>query len=302
MSSSPSPEASSPSAPPSIEAGRWVQLARLIRLSSQTGTLLLLLPILWALVAASRGTPPVHLVVIFGLAAFLMRSAGVIVNDLADRSFDRQVARTKERPLASGRLATRDAVLVLVVLLAVAASLLLFLNPLTWKLSPIALLLALVYPFAKRYVQIPQLVLGLAFGWGAVMAWAAARGAVELPIWPLYAATACWALAYDTIYALQDREDDTRVGVKSSALFFGEATWIAVAGALGAMLVLLGMVGWLVGANAVFFGTLAAVAGFLTQQVRHLRGVVSPPQALAMFKQHVGVGFAILAGFWVGFL
>lgn len=301
MSSSSSPEASSPSVPPSIGADRWVQLARLIRLTNQTGTLLLLLPILWALVAASHGTPPVFLVVIFVLAAFLMRSAGVIVNDLADRSFDRQVVRTKGRPLASGRLGSRDAFLAFFFLLAIAASLLLFLNPLTWKLSPVALLLALVYPFAKRYIHIPQLVLGLAFGWGAVMAWAATRGAVELPIWLLYGATACWALAYDTIYALQDREDDARVGIKSSALFFGEGTWIAVAGALGAMLVLLGLVGWLVGANAVFFGTLAAVAGFLTQQVRYLRGTVSPLQALTMFKQHVGVGIAILLGLWVGF-
>ena len=261
-----------------------------------------MLPCLWALVLASKGRPSGLLVVLFIAGSFVMRSAGVIINDLADRSFDRQVTRTQTRPLASGALRPWHAVLLLGVLLAAAVSLLFFLNPLAIRLGPVALGLAAIYPFTKRFFRVPQLFLGLAFGWGAVMAWAAVRNQLDPAVWLLFAATICWALAYDTIYALQDVEDDLRIGVNSSAILFGPYVWIAVGTVETAMLGLLATAGWLEHLNAAFYGGLAGVAGFLSQQVRRLRGAVSPSEALAMFKQHVGVGLAVLIGIWAGTL
>lgn len=275
---------------------------RLIRLQNQTGTLLLLLPTLWALVLASRGLPPWRLTVIFVIGSFLMRSAGVVLNDLADRSLDRHVARTQSRPLASGELAPGHAVAILVVLVTLAAALLLLLDPMTIMLSPIALLLAALYPFAKRVIHIPQAMLGLAFGWGTIMAWSAAQGTVAAPAWCAFAATLCWAIGYDTIYALQDQDDDRRIGVKSSALFFGSLAWLAVGVALGGMLLLLSIAGWLTQVGWFYYLVLIAVGFFCVWQVRRLRHTISASFALSMFQQHVWVGTAVLGGLLGGFL
>ncbi len=264
--------------------------------------MLLMLPTLWALVLASHGQPPVSLLIIFAVGAFLMRSAGVVINDLADRSFDRQVDRTRMRPLASGALGAPEALATATVLMLMAASLLVFLNPLAILVSPVAFLLAALYPFTKRIIHLPQAVLGIAFGWGVVMAWAAARNSLDNQVWFLYASAVLWAVAYDTIYALQDRADDARIGVKSSAILFGAQAWIAVGASVCGMLLLLAVTGWLVGIGPAFYVMLAAVAGFLTHQVWKLRGPVSPEMAFALFKQHVWVGWAILAGIWAGFL
>lgn len=297
-----SPVSSVPSSPASHPTPSLTDFAALIRLSNQTGTLLLMLPSLWALVLASKGRPSVPLMLIFVVGSFVMRSAGVIINDLADRSFDRQVTRTKMRPLARGTLHPVHAVLCLVGFLFVAAGLLAFLNPLTVVLSPIALGLATVYPFTKRFFSAPQFFLGLAFGWGTVLAWAAVRNQLDTATWLLFACTICWALAYDTVYALQDREDDRRVGVHSSALLFGSHVWIVVGTFELVMLGLLATAGWLEHLNATFYVGLAGIAGFCSQQVRRLRGEVSPSEAFAMFQHHVGVGLVILAGIWVGTL
>jgi 4-hydroxybenzoate polyprenyltransferase len=216
--------------------------ANLIRLSNQTGTLLLLFPTLWSLFLASQGWPDLKLLCIFIFGSFLMRSAGVIMNDLADQSFDRHVQRTQQRPLASRQISSQQALLFLVVLLGLAAGLLWFVNSLTLLLSPIALFLAGIYPFCKRFISIPQLILGLAFGWGGVMAWAAVRDQLDLSTWVLYAATVCWAVVYDTIYAIQDKEDDLRIGVRSSAIFFGSSIWLGVGIAGLCMLVCLSLV------------------------------------------------------------
>jgi len=288
---------------PSSQPGPFIaHLASLIRLRNQTGTLLLLLPSLWALVLASDGNPSPWLLVIFSLGALFMRSAGVIMNDLADRSFDRLVTRTKTRPLASGDLRPIHALLFLGVLLLLAVGLLAFLNRLTVWLSLIALGLAAIYPFTKRFFHVPQFFLGLAFGWGAVMAWTATRNQLEPSVWFLFAATICWALAYDTIYALQDRNDDIRVGVKSSAIFFGSYVWVAVGIIEIVMIAFLCVAGWLEHLNLAFYGVIAGLAGFLSQQVWRLKTAVSPSEAFAMFKQHVGVGLVILTGIWLGTL
>ncbi len=280
----------------------WPAVAHLIRLSNQSGTILLMLPALWALVGASHGKPPWSLVAVFVAGAFLMRSAGVVLNDLADRSIDRQVERTRTRPLASGAITTPVALTVAAVLLLLAACLLIFLNPLAATLSPIAIVLAAVYPFSKRLIHIPQAVLGIAFGWGAVMAWAAVRNDLAQPLWLLFTATVFWAVAYDSIYALQDRDDDARLGVRSSALLFGTWTWVAVAGCFLAMVLCLGLAGRMLELKPGFYAVLGGVAVFLGAQAWKLRGPVHPEQALAMFKQHMWVGGAILGGLWIGFL
>ena len=275
-------------------------LMSLIRLKNQTGTLLLALPSLWALVLASDGTPSPWLLLIFLFGAFVMRSAGVIINDLADQSFDRQVKRTKNRPLASGVLRPVHALICLVSFLSIALFLLFFLNSLTRWLSPIALTLAAFYPFTKRFFHLPQFFLGLAFGWGAIMAWAATQNQLTLSAWLLFTATTFWALAYDTIYALQDRDDDIRVGIRSSAILFGSQIWIAVGIIEILMIGILALIGSLEHLNLAFYGGLAGLAGFLSQQVWRLRREINPMEAFIMFKQHVGVGFVILIGIWLG--
>ncbi|HSN05095.1 MAG TPA: 4-hydroxybenzoate octaprenyltransferase [Nitrospira sp.] len=291
-------------APPQLRQREipWSALFRLIRLRNQTGTWLLVLPTLWSLVLAERGLPSLRLLLIFLAGSFLMRSAGVIVNDLADRSFDRLVTRTRTRPIASGEVSPAQAGAMLLVLLLAAAGLLLLLNDLTRWLAPVALLLSGLYPFCKRFLHIPQAVLGIAFGWGAVMAWAAARGTIEAPAWLTFSATVAWAIAYDTIYALQDRDDDRRIGVKSAALFFGSSTWLAVGVALSMMLVLLGAAGLQTDIGGAYYLALSGVGLFFASQVRSLRGTISPSHAFRMFQAHVWAGLLILAGLIAGFL
>ncbi|TMQ27333.1 MAG: 4-hydroxybenzoate octaprenyltransferase [Nitrospirae bacterium] len=295
-SSSPAPELPSP---PRLS---WSAVSRLIRLQNQTGTWLLMLPTLWSLVLAARGTPPLRLCAIFVTGSFVMRSAGVVLNDLADQSFDRHVARTRVRPLTSGELSTTHALLVVGLFLSLAGILVLLLDPLTILLSPIAILLAGLYPLAKRVIHIPQAILGIAFGWGTIMAWTASRGAIEAPAWCLFAATICWAIGYDTIYALQDREDDRRIGVKSSALLFGSSTWIAVGTVFCAMLLLLGLAGWFAHIGWIYYAALAAIGVWCLRQALQLRQALPAPTAFYMFQQHVWVGAAVFIGMVAGFL
>ena len=246
--------------------------------------------------------PPLRLLAIFVAGSFVMRSAGVVMNDFSDRSFDRHVARTKVRPLASGELSTTHALLVLGVFLLLAGMLVLLLDPFTILLSPIAVLLAAIYPLAKRVIHIPQAMLGIAFGWGAVMAWSASRGHIEAPAWCLFAATVCWAIGYDTIYALQDQEDDRRIGVKSSALLFGSSAWIAVGAVFSAMLLLLGLAGWFAQIGWIYYVALAAIGVWCLRQALQLKATVPAPVAFHMFQQHVWVGGTVFIGMIAGFL
>jgi 4-hydroxybenzoate polyprenyltransferase len=287
----------------SVTSGiHWSALARLIRLQNQTGTYLLLLPTLWALILAARGIPPPHLLAIFLGGSFLMRSAGVIMNDLADQRFDRQVTRTKTRPLASGELSRRQAVLLLSALLVLAACLLLLLPPIVTWLAPIAVLLAALYPYSKRWIHIPQAMLGIAFGWGTVMAWAAVQGKLDAPVWCLFGATAAWAVAYDTIYAVQDQEDDRHIGVKSAALYFGPLIHQGVGIAFGVMVAFLTAVGWLAQLGWAYYVALLGVVAFFMFQTHQLRGPITPVQAFDMFRAHVWVGVTLLIGLLGGVL
>lgn len=229
-----------------------------------------------------------------------MRSAGVIMNDLADRSFDGQVERTRHRPLVSGQLRPKHALGLLVVLLIGAVTLVSYLNPLTWLLSPVALLLAGLYPFCKRFLHIPQLMLGVAFGWGGVMAWAAVRNQLETTTWLLFAATVCWAIVYDTIYAIQDKNDDMKIGVKSSAILFGSYTWLCVGLTASLMLFFLSLAGEINQLGPAYFVALGLATILMGYQVVVLRSDVSPELAFKLFKQHCWIGLIVFAGIFLG--
>ncbi|PXF64253.1 4-hydroxybenzoate octaprenyltransferase [Kangiella spongicola] len=205
-----------------LKKNHWQHYAQLMRLNKPIGTYLLLWPTLWALWIAAEGLPNWWILVVFCLGVFLMRSAGCVINDFADRDFDAHVKRTKQRPLAQDKVSSKEAITLFLVLVLMALALVLTLNWLTIGLSVIAVLLAAMYPFMKRYTYYPQAVLGAAFSWGIPMAFAAVTGEVPNLVWLLYISTLLWVLAYDTLYGMVDREDDIRLGLKSTAILFGE--------------------------------------------------------------------------------
>lgn len=208
---------------------RIVAYAYLIRLDKPIGTLLLLWPTLWALWLASGGFPEWHLLIIFTLGTFLMRSAGCAINDYADQDFDRHVLRTKDRPITSGKITGKEALMVAGSLALVAFLLIQPLNALTKELSFFALAVAILYPFTKRFFAIPQAILGIAFGFGIPMAYAAVLDFIPLEAWVLFIGNIFWAIAYDTAYAMVDRDDDLRLGLRTSAITFGRFDVIAIA-------------------------------------------------------------------------
>lgn len=194
---------------------------RLVRMDRPIGTLLLLWPTLWALWIAGAGKPSAHVFVVFVLGVWVMRSAGCAINDFADRHIDPEVERTRARPLAAGEIAPAEALAVFGALLLVALLLVMTLGAAMVKLAAIGALLAATYPFFKRFTHLPQLILGAAFGWGIPMAFAAQTGHIPAVAWVLFAANVAWTMAYDTMYAMADRKDDLRIGVKSTAVLFG---------------------------------------------------------------------------------
>lgn len=210
-----------PDLPPEIVA-KLRLYAQLIRFDKPIGSYLLLWPTLWALAIAGNGSPDGWVLFVFVCGVFLMRSAGCAINDYADRDIDMHVARTRERPLASGQITAREALIVFAVLGLLSFALVLTLNRLTILLSFIGIVLAASYPFMKRFHYLPQVHMGAAFGWSVPMAWAAQTDSLPKMAWLLYVATLVWAVAYDTIYSMVDRDDDLRIGVKSTAILFGD--------------------------------------------------------------------------------
>ncbi len=218
-----------------------------MRIDKPIGSLLLLWPTMTSLWIATDGRPEPDLIIIFVLGTFIMRSAGCVINDFADRKFDGRVERTKERPLATGIVNTHEALVLFTLLCACSGTLLIFLNDLTRVLALFALFVAVLYPFLKRWTHLPQVILGVAFSWGIPMAWAASTGSLALIPWILFSTCLIWIIAYDTLYAMVDREDDQLIGVKSSALFFGERTHFVV-GLLHSITILgFCMLGWMLG-------------------------------------------------------
>lgn len=268
----------------------------LIRISKQYGTLLLMMPALWALFLAADGKPSFNLLLIFIAGSFIMRSAGCVINDIADRHFDGHVKRTQNRPIPSGRLTTQEAVGVFAVLLALALWLVFQLNPLTRLLSLGGVLLAIVYPFSKRFTYLPQVVMGATFGWGSIMAWTAVRGTIELPVLFIFMANLFWATAYDTIYAVMDREDDLRIGVKSTAILFGSHTWIGVGLLFAFSALFFVLLGFSARLGTPYFLSIGAAGAWFFYQSWRIRLPLARRAYFSLFKSNVGVGFLILFG------
>jgi 4-hydroxybenzoate polyprenyltransferase len=267
----------------------------LIRLHQPTGIWLLLWPCWWSLALASDAVPPPIFFILFGLGAVLMRGAGCIVNDIADREFDKHVERTKTRPLASGELSLKQAVLLLCMLLAVSLWIAMLLGTAVLLWAALSLPLVALYPLMKRISWWPQLFLGFTFNWGALMGWAAMRGTVELPALVLYAGCVFWTLGYDTIYAHQDKTDDARIGVKSTALRLGQKTKPAVLIFYALAALLWGLSGWLAEAHAGFYVCLAATGAHLLWQVKSV-DLENPISCRSRFAANSTLGWLMLIG------
>jgi 4-hydroxybenzoate polyprenyltransferase len=275
---------------------RLIDYARLMRLHRPIGIWLLLWPTLWALWIAARGVPPLHLLAIFVGGTVLMRSAGCVINDYADRKFDPHVERTRDRPIAAGRVAPREALALFAVLCLLALALAWSLPAASLRLSIPAVVIAGSYPFAKRFHSLPQAHLGLAFSWGIPMAFAAVGGPVD---WTaaalLMAANICWVVAYDTLYAMSDREDDLKIGVKSSAILFGRYDLLAVGLFHAAAALLLTISGIYGGLAPPYFGGLAVAAGFAIRE-QFLARHRDRPGCFRAFSDNNWFGAVVFAG------
>jgi len=276
---------------------------RLIRADRPIGTWLLLLPCLWSVSMASHavygGVPDAGFIMLFAVGAFVMRGAGCVVNDLWDRDIDGKVARTAERPIASGEIPVRSALIFLVCLLAVGLAVLVQFNTATIILGAASLVLVAVYPLMKRITYWPQAFLGLTFNWGALLAWCAVEGAVGWPAVLLYAAGFFWTLGYDTVYGHQDKEDDVLVGVKSASIKLGRNTRPFVALVYALTLSLLASAGVSAGMGWFYFVMLAAAALQFVWQVATL-DIDAPKNCLARFKSNRDVGLIIFLGALLG--
>jgi len=253
-------------------AAKFNALLRLIRFDKPIGTLLLLWPTLWALWIAAEGTPDTGLLLIFIAGTFLMRSAGCIINDLADRNVDGAVKRTRERPLVTGEVTVNEALALMALLTLLAFVLVLFTNPLTVALSLPAVALASSYPFMKRYTHLPQVVLGAAFSWGIPMAFAAQRGELPPALWWLYLGNLLWTMVYDTKYAMVDRDDDLAIGVKSTAILFGRWDRLLIACLQLLCLLCLYMAGTRFDLGGFYNAALLLVAGLFVYHQYLIRG------------------------------
>ena len=269
--------------------------ADLIRLDRPVGWLLLLWPTLWALWIANEGLPSLRLLFVFIAGAFLTRSAGVVVNDLADRDFDPFVARTRTRPLASGQVSVAEAGWVIFVLTLSAFLLVLTTNRLTVLLSLFAVFITALYPFMKRHTHLPQLFLGVAFSWGVPMAFAASINSVPVTAWLILATNMLWVLVYDTLYAMVDREDDIKAGVKSTAILFGKQDRLII----GVIQVLFIAALWGLGRRldfgVAYQAALLATAGLMAYQQVLIRER-EPARCFRAFNNNNWAGIVILAG------
>jgi 4-hydroxybenzoate polyprenyltransferase len=291
-----------------IPVGNWVDryvpaglrpYLRLMRLDRPIGAWLLMLPGWWSIALAGGGHPSPLLLVLFAAGAVVMRGAGCTINDLADRDFDGKVARTAGRPLPSGAVTPRQALLFLGLQLAAGLLILLSLDPVARWVGAASLLLVFPYPYMKRITYWPQAWLGLTFNWGALLGWAAMRGTIEAPAVLLYAAGLFWTLGYDTIYAHQDKEDDVLVGVKSSALALGSRTRPAVAVFYGLCLILIALAGHLAGLSRPFYPVLALAGLHLAWQVA-TADIDDSANCLVRFKSNRWFGLIVFAALVAG--
>ena len=280
----------------------WRPYVLLARLDRPIGAWLLFLPGLWGILLARPGAmEATRLVVLFGLGAVVMRSAGCVVNDLWDRDIDRRVARTAARPLASGVLRPRQALGFLTALLAAGLAILLQLNGLSWILGTASMVLVGLYPLAKRVTWWPQLMMGFTFGFGAPLGYAAGAGRIDAALVALYGAAILWDLGFDTIYAHQDREDDALLGIGSTARLFGEQTPPFLAACYAGALAWLAVAGCLAGLSAWFYPALLVPAALLLRQVMVL-DIDNPALCLRLFRANREVGLAVGAAILLGWV
>jgi len=274
---------------------RYTVYSQLMRLDKPIGTLLLLWPTLWALWIAGHGRPDWTLVLIFSLGTLLMRSAGCVINDYADRDFDGHVDRTKQRPFARGAVSKKEALLLVAALSLLSFLLILPLNRLTWLMSVPALFLAMSYPFTKRFLALPQAYLGIAFGFGIPMAFAAQTDSVPAIAWWMLLGNIFWTLGYDTEYAITDKPDDLKIGIKTSAITFGDYDVAAVMVSFAIFTAIMAAIGLSLGLGIYYWLGLAIAAVMMARQYK----VIKNRDRLACFKAFLGnnrVGMVIFVG------
>jgi 4-hydroxybenzoate polyprenyltransferase len=280
---------------------RLREYARLMRLHRPIGIYLLLWPTLWALWLAGNGQPPSGVVLVFVLGVALMRSAGCVMNDIADRNFDPHVARTRDRPLAAGRVSLGEAVGLMAALCLLAFALVLTQNVLTVQLAFVGLALAVSYPFMKRFHSLPQVHLGAAFGWAIPMAYAAVTGALPPICWLLFFGNVLWSVIYDTQYAMVDREDDLKIGVKSTAILFGEWDKRIIGYLQLALLVVLVGIGLLAGRGWIYYLGLFGAAWLALYQQFLIRDR-KPEECFKAFINNNAFGLVIFCGLLLDYL
>ena len=284
----------------SLTQNKLLAYHRLMRTDKPIGALLLLWPTLWALWVATPGLPPLWILAVFVAGVWLMRAAGCVVNDYADRKFDGHVKRTANRPLPSGDVTEKEARTLFVVLILLSFLLVLTLNTMTILLSVAALALAWVYPFMKRYTHLPQVVLGAAFGWSIPMAFAAVSESVPLSCWLMFLANILWAVAYDTQYAMVDRDDDLKIGIKSTAILFGRQDKLIIGILQVAVLVLMVAIGYLNQLNGAFYAAVAAAGVLFIYQQK----LIANREREACFKAFLNnnyVGLVLFLGLAVSY-
>ena len=286
-----------------VREATWQKIIRLLRWDKPAGRLILMIPALWAVVLAARGNPPLPLVGVIVLGTLATSAAGCVVNDLWDRNIDPQVTRTKTRPLASRALSIRVGIVIFVVALICAAVLALYLNPLSFMLCVAAVPFIVFYPLAKRVFPLPQLVLSLAWGFAVLISWTAVTAEIEAATWLLWGATVAWTMGFDTGYALSDREDDLKIGINSSAIFFGKYAPEAIGLFYAVAAMLLAGVGLELALGSAFWVSLALAAAGWSWQYFTLRKPYIPRSVYGkVLKQNVWLGFILLAGMILGYL
>ncbi len=280
-----------------------LKIIRLLRWHKPAGRLILMIPALWAVFLAARSTPPAPLVFVIILVSLTSSAAGCAINDLWDRDIDSQVQRTYTRPLASRALSVKVGIVVALISLGCTGTLALYLKPISFWLLVAAVPVIVLYPLAKRVFPVPQLVLAIAWGFGVLISWSAVSEHLEFSTWLLWGATVLWTLGFDTIYAMPDREDDRRIGVNSSALFFGEYTPIAVGIFFAGASLLLAELGICLELQVSFWISLSlATLGWMWQFVRLLDPQLPHPAYSQIFGQNVWIGFLLLSGMILGSL
>ncbi|EPC7545845.1 4-hydroxybenzoate polyprenyltransferase [Morganella morganii] len=280
---------------------KWQAYSRLMRTDRPIGSLLLLWPTYWALWIAARGVPDWHILIIFTIGVFSMRAAGCVINDFADRKFDGSVERTKNRPLPRGDVTEKEAKILFAVLVLVSFGLVLTLNTMTIWLSVAGLALAWIYPFVKRVSHLPQVVLGAAFGWSIPMAFAAVSESLPAVCWLLFAVNIIWSVIYDTQYAMVDRNDDLKIGVKSTAILFGRFDKIIIGILQLVMILMLLWTGMMANLSGIFYWSLLLAGALFVYQQRLMADRERDP-CFQAFMNNNYVGFILFLGMLVSYL